>query len=692
MFGIAFFGQSFTLADEGCFDPNGICQFASRGVEGWCSNETGVLTFGEITLLNSSAVEVSSFYQPNTSVKYTHFNGNQWVSYDDAQSLEDKKRFLTSRGFSGVFVWTLDMDNTAFDALAGVFGDFSNLELSGGAGNPNADTLLADAFAAYTGQDCFASAVCTDGSKEQKGPGQVCPAGFLSVDQAHNPLQRPGRTSIGGQCEKGWFREVCCPQHALPKNCAWTEGCNDQCGEHQFRLNRDTYATKDGQEACFIGERKLCCDTTPALTGCSWSGCQGPLDQNQAPQCPANNTFYTSRLDGSPGPRWCSDECLSPDHRSFSSALCCPPDRAFANCAWSNTPQAGDLINDPDVICKPRSCPHGKVKIASGLDPTASTYNAQNVNCDSVVLEPGVDAEHSYCCDPPALPQHWPVDPANLWENYTGSDNTDTLWVYVNQHDYNDADPVRAAYTAEDGSDAFGFAMLHGPRGTIDSSFAKTYTVVRADATLPKTRRSILTRDPRAKESVYDHGEQTFHAYCNYPAGSPQCNRVFVDGAADTIVQMPDHIGDGPFARILHMRPVEIDLPAHHVLHRALDGLLAGSVYEISIDYDFYAITPKREGENVQLRIEYTNLMSYWNDVIAEPGPISNSNLKRSEHDRKREWRERIRDASRRQKGRQAMAVDISKPWTNDTSVSNGTLEKRGWFSDLVCLCRAIVN
>lgn len=39
------------------------------------------------------------------------YNGNQWISYDDAQSLTIKTRYARSRNLGGVFVQSIDMDD-----------------------------------------------------------------------------------------------------------------------------------------------------------------------------------------------------------------------------------------------------------------------------------------------------------------------------------------------------------------------------------------------------------------------------------------------------------------------------------------------------------------------------------------------------------------------------------------------------
>jgi GH18 family chitinase len=56
-------------------------------------------------------------------VKVNVYNGNQWISYDDAQSFGDKLAYLTSRCLSGLMIWAVDQDDGQYDALTGLLGE-----------------------------------------------------------------------------------------------------------------------------------------------------------------------------------------------------------------------------------------------------------------------------------------------------------------------------------------------------------------------------------------------------------------------------------------------------------------------------------------------------------------------------------------------------------------------------------------
>ena len=184
------------------------------------------------------------------------------------------------------------------------------------------------------------------------------------------------------------------------------------------------------------------------------------------------------------------------------------------------------------------------------------------------------------------------------------------VWKYSDEYANNNQDDKRS--TKEDGSHTYGFVMLDGPKGSIDNEFSSSHTVVRRSPNTSVAKRSILTSNQTIMDSIFDHTEETFHVYCNFPIGSKECERVFINGVDNTIVSLPPHIGEGPFARIVSMKLADqyFQLPEHHLQHRSLRSI-SNPVYEVKINYNFQDIKLKRDDDTVQIRIDYTNLMGY---------------------------------------------------------------------------------
>ncbi|GAP93031.2 putative chitin- type 1 [Rosellinia necatrix] len=259
------------------------------------------------------------------------------------------------------------------------------------------------------------------------------------------------------------------------------------------------------------------------------------------------------------------------------------------------------------------------------------------------------------------------------------------MWQYSNDYTNNDRDDSKS--DSEDGTDAYGFLMLNGPEGSIDSSFATTNTIVRQEAEVPRVKRSLVTYNKTVMDSVFDHSEEVFQMYCNFPADSDECRRIWIDGAEDTIVRMPDHVGEGPFARIVSIREIATDkhgfeLPAHHIEHRTLHGIHdTNPLYEVKVDYNFMAIKSKRDDEPVYLRVDYTNLLGYWDEVEA-----ADPSRKRSD---KHEWQSRVKRAAMRDSAmrKKRSPVNFTAPMDNivppckprSTDAVEHSVEKRWW-------------
>lgn len=705
--GFAFYGRSFTMSDSSCSKPG--CTFSTSGRSGTCTNTGGILSYSEISSRNRS-LSTQTFYDQESTVKYNVYDGNQWISYDDAQSFTDKKQFLSSRCLSGLMIWAIDQDNQNHDALQGLLGDYSSSQLEGGGLDDKSAEALSNAFGAYTGQYCFVTPTCTDGSGGQKQNDQVCPSGTTSVSTAHTPLQASGR-EFHGVCAEGWYRHICCPTKSLPKNCAWNGapersafGCSGKCGKTQFLLNTDAYLDDKGKGSCFTGTRNLCCDSTTVIDDCFWTSCQGPLSPSDNPKCPTDSDFQTYRFDQDNGD-WCSSTYVglngalgSPLHDRFKRAFCCPKGRGFRNCNWSNNPRPkdqpdGNVPYDPEIFCKPQHCGKAQTQVTEALEPPQSEAvnpTHTGISCDGVSTTPGYNLEFPYCCDPPSkYSKDWPVDPKYLFEHYYNGPEDDVMWNYDNEFSNNNADSSQSPPGDETGTDAYGFVMLDGPPGSLDNDFPSSNTITRRTIEIPKRKRSILTRNNTILDSNFEHAEEIIYVYCNYPQDSPQCQEIWYKGAEDTIIRLPNHVGEGPYARVVSMELAEGDyqLPKHHIHSRSMEGN-TNPVYKIKFDYDFHLI---KRAEPVNMRVDFTNLLGYWDELTDEP---ASKKLKRdvySEHLSNSQWRSKIHKAKRRHAEIRKRKMPNSRDTTTtDMGSGKNNLSKRwfgtflGWLGRLV--------
>ncbi|CAD6594277.1 MAG: hypothetical protein ASARMPREDX12_008557 [Alectoria sarmentosa] len=105
--GMAWYGRSFTLSDPSCNTPNGVCQFSGGANPGPCSGTSGILDDQEIQdVINQNSLTPT--WDHTAGVKWITWDSNQWVSYDDADTFQQKKDFASQRCLGGLMVWAMD--------------------------------------------------------------------------------------------------------------------------------------------------------------------------------------------------------------------------------------------------------------------------------------------------------------------------------------------------------------------------------------------------------------------------------------------------------------------------------------------------------------------------------------------------------------------------------------------------------
>ncbi|TRY79747.1 hypothetical protein TCAL_01968 [Tigriopus californicus] len=105
--GIPFYGRSFTLADKNDNKP-GAATIAG-GTPGVFTNETGFLAYYEICYgLNGDDGWQS--HEDRGGNPYA-VKGNQWVGYDNPQSIGKKMDYVKKHKLGGAMVWAIDLDD-----------------------------------------------------------------------------------------------------------------------------------------------------------------------------------------------------------------------------------------------------------------------------------------------------------------------------------------------------------------------------------------------------------------------------------------------------------------------------------------------------------------------------------------------------------------------------------------------------
>ncbi|PYH80263.1 hypothetical protein BO82DRAFT_375731 [Aspergillus uvarum CBS 121591] len=172
--GFGFYGRSFTLADKSCTTPG--CPFKDASSPGCCSDTGGILAYYEVMdVLNGASTSskrstITPVHDKTDAVNYFTFDGDQWVSYDDATTFAQKVAWVNEVGIGGAMIWASDLRRVD-KALS----------------NPQS---VIQSLASFNGQNCFKyDEKCTDAGCGKKS----C------------------------HCRK----PVCCRTSSAPKNCMW---------------------------------------------------------------------------------------------------------------------------------------------------------------------------------------------------------------------------------------------------------------------------------------------------------------------------------------------------------------------------------------------------------------------------------------------------------------------------------------
>lgn len=105
--GIPLYGRSFTLRNA---NTNGVgAPINGPGIAGPYTRTAGALGYNEICerLKSSGYIRV---WDSIAQVPYAH-SGNQWISYDDVQSVKIKAEYVRKMGLGGAMVWSIETDD-----------------------------------------------------------------------------------------------------------------------------------------------------------------------------------------------------------------------------------------------------------------------------------------------------------------------------------------------------------------------------------------------------------------------------------------------------------------------------------------------------------------------------------------------------------------------------------------------------
>jgi chitinase len=114
--GLGFYGRSFTMTNPNCMEAG--CEFSEGGNGGNCTGTPGVLSAAEITKIIDDGAKVT--LDKEAAVEIVTWDNDQWVSWDNKETLGMKLNYANERCLGGVMVWAIDLDDgTLIKSLVG---------------------------------------------------------------------------------------------------------------------------------------------------------------------------------------------------------------------------------------------------------------------------------------------------------------------------------------------------------------------------------------------------------------------------------------------------------------------------------------------------------------------------------------------------------------------------------------------
>ncbi|XP_046398093.1 probable chitinase 2 [Ischnura elegans] len=107
--GVGLHGRTFTLSQEDKTDP--YAPASGPGTSGPYTREAGFIGYNEICDQRLTHPRAWSIEHDEYIIAPYTYNENQWISYEDQESIKIKTRFAVNLGLKGVMAWSIETDD-----------------------------------------------------------------------------------------------------------------------------------------------------------------------------------------------------------------------------------------------------------------------------------------------------------------------------------------------------------------------------------------------------------------------------------------------------------------------------------------------------------------------------------------------------------------------------------------------------
>ncbi|KAH8895448.1 glycoside hydrolase [Thozetella sp. PMI_491] len=565
--GLGFYGRTYKLSDPSCDRPG--CDFDDPGTAGQCSGQAGYMSYQDIAWKRESSGAPVVTDKENT-IKYFRYNDDQWVSFDDEETIRWKVDFANSQGLRGLFIWAITQDTTNHTMLNAVL----QPEGLGKFKEKNRVHSDIDDWDGKSPDKCVFSDC--DGSCD---PGMI-PITDIRCDPVGNKQPR---------------KLLCCPIGNAydSKYCKWRADKNTvfcgipfvshyitKCVSGEDTVASDTWF-KDDQgrdDVChFYTEADYCCAQEREDT-CKWSGvCTG---QDDVISCPDG----MEPLDGGSNLAIREGKCDIFDNKW--DVLCCEKE-VKPQCRW-----VADENNNCAAECDSDEVNWGRHFYGGGKQCEDPRYPSNQF------YQYGYPSQGQsgrlLCCKRDSVRadvKKLPVPLEYLFDETIETDEDQEFDIDVDvEHDHQDQHP---------NANSFGWHIMSGPPDQLSN-------INKRDG----SHWEVYGCDPARHEGV-----QSARLVCTRDKNH-NCDDIRMGGVADTILEMPTNCGPGKYAMAISLEPMHeasFDKTMPRLVKRDLPPNAV--VYNLTFDYGFHRLQGRADN-NVKLRIDYSNAKDYWNQVV----------------------------------------------------------------------------
>jgi hypothetical protein len=204
--GLGWYGRSFTLSSPKCTRPNGVCQFSGGGNPGLCTNSSGTLSNAEIfRIIDETGAEAQ--FDKEAGVKWITWDNDQWVSYDDGETMQLKVQKANKLCLGGIMIWSVDQDDLSGTSTSDLLGL--------GAANKVSPVLALELK--KNELEAMSLAVNIDSCYWTFCGGQ-CDSGYFAQSWAAGQVNGVSSNTV---CKNGQVQTLCCASGTNMGQCEW---------------------------------------------------------------------------------------------------------------------------------------------------------------------------------------------------------------------------------------------------------------------------------------------------------------------------------------------------------------------------------------------------------------------------------------------------------------------------------------